>query len=53
MYMATLDAHVVCLDRNTGEELWDIPITAPGEDGKEVGDICQKWPTVRPWLRWR
>ncbi len=39
LYMATLDAHLVCLDRNTGEEVWDIPITVPGADGKEVGDI--------------
>ena len=39
LYMATLDAHLVCLDRNTGEEIWDAPITIPGEDGKEVGDI--------------
>ena len=39
LYMATLDAHLVCLDRNTGEEVWDVPITVPGEDGKEVGDI--------------
>ena len=39
LYMATLDAHLVCLDRNTGEEVWDTPITVPGEDGKEVGDI--------------
>ena len=23
LYMATLDAHLVCLDRNTGEEVWD------------------------------
>ena len=39
LYMATLDAHLVCLDRNTGEEIWDTAITAPGADGKEVGDI--------------
>ena len=39
LYMATLDAHLVCLDRNTGEEIWDTAITAPGPDGKEVGDI--------------
>ena len=37
--MATLDAHLVCLDRNTGEEIWDTPITVPGENGKELGDI--------------
>ena len=37
--MATLDAHLVCLDRNTGEEIWDAPITVTGDDGKEVGDI--------------
>src|SRR5262249_53951623 len=23
LYMTTLDAHLVCLDRNTGEEVWD------------------------------
>lgn len=39
LYMATLDAHLVCLDRNTGEEIWDRPITIPGDDGKEVRDI--------------
>ena len=39
LYMATLDAHLVCLDRNTGEEVWDTPITVPGENGKEIGDI--------------
>ena len=39
LYMATLDAHLVCLDRNTGEEIWDTAITVPGPDGKEVGDI--------------
>jgi alcohol dehydrogenase (cytochrome c) len=39
LYMATLDAHLVCLDRNTGEEIWDTPITVTGDDGKEVKDI--------------
>jgi alcohol dehydrogenase (cytochrome c) len=41
LYMTTLDAHVVCLDRNTGDEVWDMPITAPGEKekDKEVGEI--------------
>ncbi len=39
LYMATLDAHLVCLDRNTGEEVWDVPITINGDDGKEVRDI--------------
>ena len=39
LYMATLDAHLVCLDRNTGEEIWDTPITVAGEDGKEISDI--------------
>ena len=39
LYMATLDAHLVCLDRNTGEEVWDMPITVAGDDGKEVSDI--------------
>jgi alcohol dehydrogenase (cytochrome c) len=39
LYMATLDAHLVCLDRNTGEEVWDTEITIPGEDGKEMKQI--------------
>jgi alcohol dehydrogenase (cytochrome c) len=39
LYMATLDAHLVCLDRNTGEEIWDTPITVTGDDGKEIKDI--------------
>ena len=39
LYMSTLDAHLVCLDRNTGEEVWDVPITVPGDNGKEIGDI--------------
>jgi len=39
LYMATLDAHLVCLDRNTGEEIWDTPITITGDDGKEIKDI--------------
>ena len=37
--MATLDAHLVCLDRNTGEEVWDVPITVTADDGTEVVDI--------------
>ena len=39
LYMTTLDAHLVCLDRNTGEEVWDTPITVTGDDGKEIKDI--------------
>ena len=39
LYMCTLDAHLVCLDRNTGEEVWDRPITIEDDDGKEVKDI--------------
>src|SRR5262249_59933655 len=39
LYMATLDAHLVCLDRNTGAEIWDTAIAVPGPDGKEVGNI--------------
>jgi quinohemoprotein ethanol dehydrogenase len=39
LYMTTLDAHLVCLDRNTGEEIWDTEITVTGEDGKEVKEI--------------
>jgi len=39
LYMTTLDAHLVCLDRNTGEELWDEAITADAGNGKEEGDI--------------
>ena len=41
LYMTTLDAHLVCLDRNTGEEIWDTEITVAGEDGEETGDIYQ------------
>jgi|TARA_B100000959_G_C14968261_1_gene618678 alcohol dehydrogenase (cytochrome c) len=33
LYMSTLDAHLVCLDKNTGEEIWDEEITAPGPAG--------------------
>ncbi len=29
LYMTTLDAHLVCLDQNTGEEIWDEAITVP------------------------
>lgn len=39
LYMSTLDAHLVCLDKNTGKEIWDTPITAQGENGKEEKDI--------------
>src|SRR5262249_28034146 len=39
LYMSTLDAHLVCLDRNTGDEVWDAPITVTGDDGKEIRDI--------------
>jgi alcohol dehydrogenase (cytochrome c) len=39
LYMCTLDAHLVCLDRNTGEEVWDKAITIEDENGKEVKDI--------------
>jgi alcohol dehydrogenase (cytochrome c) len=39
LYMTTLDAHLVCLDRNTGEEVWDKEITAYGEGGKEEKQI--------------
>ena len=39
LFMCTLDAHLVCLDRNTGEEVWDRPITVDDENGKEVKDI--------------
>ncbi|MGH7223347.1 MAG: PQQ-binding-like beta-propeller repeat protein, partial [Gemmataceae bacterium] len=41
LYMTTLDAHLVCLDRNTGEEIWDTQITVTGDDGKEIKDIYQ------------
>lgn len=41
LYMTTLDAHLVCLDRNTGEEVWDTEITVPGEDGEEIKEIYQ------------
>ena len=39
LYMTTLDAHLVCLDKNTGEEIWDEAITAYGEGGEEEKDI--------------
>jgi alcohol dehydrogenase (cytochrome c) len=39
LYMTTLDAHLVCLDRNTGEEVWDTEITINGDDGKEIKQI--------------
>jgi alcohol dehydrogenase (cytochrome c) len=39
LYMTTLDAHLVCLDRNTGEEVFDTEITINGEDGKEIKQI--------------
>ena len=39
LYMSTLDAHLVCLDRNTGEEIWDTEITAHGENGEEESEI--------------
>jgi alcohol dehydrogenase (cytochrome c) len=39
LYMTTLDAHLVCLDRNTGEEVWDTEVTVNGEDGKEIKQI--------------
>jgi alcohol dehydrogenase (cytochrome c) len=41
LYMTTLDAHLVCLDRNTGEEVWDSEITVTGEDGEEIMQIYQ------------
>ena len=39
LYMSTLDAHLVCLDRNTGEEIWDEAITAYNDKGEEETDI--------------
>lgn len=39
LYMTTLDAHLVCLDRNTGNEVWDTEITINGDDGKEIKQI--------------
>jgi alcohol dehydrogenase (cytochrome c) len=39
LYMCTLDAHLVCLDRNTGEEVWDKAITIEDDNGKEIKDI--------------
>ncbi len=39
LYMSTLDAHLVCLDKNTGEEIWDEAITAHGANGQEEKDI--------------
>lgn len=39
LYMTTLDAHLVCLNKNTGEEVWDEAITAHGANGEEEKDI--------------
>jgi alcohol dehydrogenase (cytochrome c) len=39
LYMTTLDAHLVCLDRNTGEEIWDTEVTIKDEEGKEIKQI--------------
>jgi alcohol dehydrogenase (cytochrome c) len=39
LYMSTLDAHLVCLDKNTGEEIWDTEITVAGENGEPEGEI--------------
>ena len=39
LYMSTLDAHLVCLDKNTGDEIWDTAITAYNENGEEEKDI--------------
>lgn len=39
LYMTTLDAHLVCLNKNNGEELWDEAITAHGENGAEEKEI--------------
>jgi alcohol dehydrogenase (cytochrome c) len=39
LYMSTLDAHLVCLDKNSGAEIWDEAITASGEKGEEEKDI--------------
>ena len=39
LYMSTLDAHLVCLDKNSGAEIWDEAITAYGEKGEEEKDI--------------
>ena len=41
LYMTTLDAHLVCLDRNTGEEIWDTPITVPGDRRQGGGGHLQ------------
>ena len=38
LYLCTLDAHLVCLDKNTGEEIWDEEITAPGAQGGQGGE---------------
>ena len=39
LYMSTLDAHLVCLDKHTGDEIWDEAITAFGANGQEEKDI--------------
>ncbi len=39
LYMSTLDAHLVCLDKNTGEEIWDEEIVVYDDDGNEEREI--------------
>lgn len=39
LYMSTLDAHLVCLDKHTGEEIWDTEITVDGENGEQEREI--------------
>jgi len=39
LYMTTLDAHLVCLDRNTGEEIWDEEIVVNDDQGNEEHEI--------------
>ena len=51
LYMSTLDAHLVCLDRNTGEEVWDTAITAPGPTARRPA-TSTSWLTAPPSPRW-
>ena len=39
LYMSTLDAHLVCLDKNTGDEIWDEAITVEGENDEVEKEI--------------
>ena len=47
LYMATLDAHLVCLDRNTGEEIWDTADHGHRRRRQGSRATSTRWPTAR------